>query len=337
MSSTPKHLALYQAFDWKPPQFAHVGLLLDKDRQKLSKRNNSIDIRSFRNMGIFPETLTNFLSLLGWSHNTGQDVMSMKDLITNASMKYTRGDSVVGFEKLYFLQKRHAVRYASSPPEDNPTHDLRMLASKLITTLLEEKMLKEDLPIYASLAADQREDIVHEILLADAQNYRLPSDFISRNIYFFKSPSTSSLRNTVPNLRLHQIPSFIPLTPPIPPFLELISGLSSIDFAEWNSPPSTQLRQKVAWIVEQGALRSLKHTDGDMEAEDDAVEKRVKGAWSKLVHGYLRWALMAGMPGPDAVNVMRILGKDECLRRFARAEEVINGNGEDSEEKSELD
>jgi len=83
MSSTPKHLAMYQAFGWQPPAFAHVGLLMDQNKQKLSKRTGTIDISHWRDKGIFPEALTNFVALLGWSHNTGSDVMSMEDLIRN--------------------------------------------------------------------------------------------------------------------------------------------------------------------------------------------------------------------------------------------------------------
>jgi glutamyl-tRNA synthetase len=82
MSSTPKHLAMYNAFQWEPPSFAHVGLLMDQNRQKLSKRNMDLDISAFRNkMGIFPETLTNFVALLGWSHNQRKDIMSLQRLI----------------------------------------------------------------------------------------------------------------------------------------------------------------------------------------------------------------------------------------------------------------
>ncbi len=81
---------MYQAFGWEPPAFAHVGLLLDKGGQKLSKRTGSIDISEFRNKGIFPETLTNFLALLGWSHMAESDVMSMKDLIRNVSVPSDR-------------------------------------------------------------------------------------------------------------------------------------------------------------------------------------------------------------------------------------------------------
>ena len=75
MPSTPKHLVLYAAFGWQPPIFAHVGLLLDEKRQKLSKRNMDVDIGSYKNQGIFPE------ALLGWSHSKGKDFIPLEKMI----------------------------------------------------------------------------------------------------------------------------------------------------------------------------------------------------------------------------------------------------------------
>lgn len=83
LTSTPKHLAMYNAFGWTPPAFAHVGLLVDETGNKLSKRNFDTDIDSFRKREIFPETLNNFVALLGWSHDKRSDVMSMKELEDN--------------------------------------------------------------------------------------------------------------------------------------------------------------------------------------------------------------------------------------------------------------
>jgi glutamyl-tRNA synthetase len=317
MSSTPKHLALYQAFNWQPPFFAHVGLLLDKNRQKLSKRNAAIDIRSWRDRGIFPETLTNFVALLGWSHNTGQDVMSMEDLIHNASMKYTRGDTIVGFEKLPFLQKRHAGRYASSPPSANPLHDLRNLATKPMIGLLEKRLLDEELPFYATFRTPRaKEDYVHRILIADAANYKYPGDFIDRNLCFFIAPSATQLRNTLPSFRLRAVPSFIPPSPDLNLFFQLLSQIRDTPDEEWNRKV---LKEKVSWVIETGKETSMR--DLGMEAlEDEGLEKRVKGAWSKLVHGYFRWALVGGNPGPDGVEMMCIMGREECERRLGVAE-----------------
>ena len=77
---------MYKAFGWEPPKFGHVSLLTDLNGQKLSKRTGSIDIRSMREeLGIFPETLTNFVALLGWSHGQKSDVMSLEDLVRNVS------------------------------------------------------------------------------------------------------------------------------------------------------------------------------------------------------------------------------------------------------------
>ena len=83
MPSTPKHLAIYDAFGWEAPAFAHVGLLQDNNRQKLSKRKGDIDIATFAQEGIFPEALTNYVALLGWSHSLGDDLLPLQQLIQN--------------------------------------------------------------------------------------------------------------------------------------------------------------------------------------------------------------------------------------------------------------
>jgi glutamyl-tRNA synthetase len=78
--STRKHISLYNAFGWNPPTFAHVGLLLDGDGSKLSKRDKAFDISLLQKDGVLPEALNNFLVLLGWSHRQKSDVMSMRKL-----------------------------------------------------------------------------------------------------------------------------------------------------------------------------------------------------------------------------------------------------------------
>ena len=74
---------MYNAFGWEPPVYAHVGLLQDSSNQKLSKRGGSDSVRSFRDAGVFPESLVNFLALLGWSHKSNNDLLRMQELIEN--------------------------------------------------------------------------------------------------------------------------------------------------------------------------------------------------------------------------------------------------------------
>lgn len=95
MSSTPKHIVMYNAFKWEPPTFAHVGLLQNDLRQKLSKRDLSLDIRSFKADGIFAEALVNYVALFGWSHRLADDYLSLENLVKNvgAASRRSSGSS----------------------------------------------------------------------------------------------------------------------------------------------------------------------------------------------------------------------------------------------------
>jgi glutamyl-tRNA synthetase len=79
--STKKHLTLYNAFGWEPPVYAHVGLLLDKEGNKLSKRDKVFDLTEMQRDGVLPEALNNFLALLGWTNrSTKTDFATMGEL-----------------------------------------------------------------------------------------------------------------------------------------------------------------------------------------------------------------------------------------------------------------
>ncbi len=77
LSSTPKHVLLYQAFGWKVPQLAHFPLLREASHAKLSKRHGAVGILEFKEEGYLPEALLNFLALLGWSHPQGKEIFSL--------------------------------------------------------------------------------------------------------------------------------------------------------------------------------------------------------------------------------------------------------------------
>ena len=86
--STPKHVELYDAFGWKPPKFAHVGLLVNKERQKLSKRHPGVDMSWYKNQEILPPALLNFAVLLGWHQGPGKDVMTLQDMVEAVRLCY---------------------------------------------------------------------------------------------------------------------------------------------------------------------------------------------------------------------------------------------------------
>lgn len=86
IASTPRHLLLYKAFGWEPPQFAHMPLILDENFKKLSKRAGDASVLDFKKAGILPEALINFLSLLGWSPGEDREIMNLKELEDSFSL-----------------------------------------------------------------------------------------------------------------------------------------------------------------------------------------------------------------------------------------------------------
>lgn len=87
ISNTPRQLALYDAFDTKPPFFAHHPTLRNTERKKLSKRRDPVDLRIFKDKGYLPEALLNFLALLGWSHPEQKEIFSLEEFVSLFDIK----------------------------------------------------------------------------------------------------------------------------------------------------------------------------------------------------------------------------------------------------------
>ncbi len=81
ISSTPKHIVLYEMFGWEPPQWFHLGLLRNLDKSKLSKRKNPVSIDYYRELGYLPETLLNFLGTMGFSIGGDRERFSVEEMI----------------------------------------------------------------------------------------------------------------------------------------------------------------------------------------------------------------------------------------------------------------
>lgn len=106
--STPKHILLYQAFGWEPPQFAHLPLLVDEKKRKLSKREGDVSVEDFRKQGYLPEALVNFLALLGWNPGTDQELFTIKELIEAFSLdRVQKAAAVFNREKLDWFNQQY--------------------------------------------------------------------------------------------------------------------------------------------------------------------------------------------------------------------------------------
>ncbi|KAK0615435.1 Glutamate--tRNA ligase [Lasiodiplodia hormozganensis] len=284
LPSTPRHVAMYQAFGWEPPSFAHVGLLVDKDGNKLSKRNMDIDVAAYRKQGFLPEAVNNFVVLQGWSHRGRKDAMSMQELIDTFTIKFTRGNTTVSEGKLNFLQHEHALRRLV--PGD-PVFD------ETVNTLV--AMLLRGEPVSFSeriLNGRSLYDYVVSVLRIDSKNYTNPSDFLIEHDYLF---TDFTPQNKCPESER-----------------DLMQRVFKSTFAseKWTSHTVLECVTEAADMIVDARVKAAK----DSSEADAPVEKKVKGE----VYKHLRMALADGKHGPDITAMMKLLGRDESLSRMKK-------------------
>jgi len=87
ISNTPKQIALYNAFGFKMPEFAHIPMILGEDGSRLSKRHGATSVTEYRDKGYLPHALVNFLALLGWSPGNDQEIISIQEMIEKFTLK----------------------------------------------------------------------------------------------------------------------------------------------------------------------------------------------------------------------------------------------------------
>jgi nondiscriminating glutamyl-tRNA synthetase len=116
ISNTPRQVAIYQAFGWSLPQFAHLSTILGSDRERLSKRHGATSVASFREMGILPQALANYLALLGWGAEGGtRETFTREELIAEFKLeRVTPSPAVFDWNKLNWLN-RHFIKQTPLP------------------------------------------------------------------------------------------------------------------------------------------------------------------------------------------------------------------------------
>jgi glutamyl-tRNA synthetase len=114
LPSTPKHVWLYKALGWEPPVFAHIPLLLNPDKTKLSKRQGDVAAEDYIKKGYLKEAMINFIAFLGWNPGSEREIFSLAELIQEFSLERVhKGGAVFNAEKLDWLNG-HYIREKSA-------------------------------------------------------------------------------------------------------------------------------------------------------------------------------------------------------------------------------
>ncbi len=201
LSSTPKHVYLYQVMGWESPIHVHLPNILNHDRKKLSKRHGDVAAEDFRRKGYLPEALVNYIALLGWSPKENQEVFTLEELEHQFSLeRVSKSGGVFDVKKLNWmnshylrevdlnrladlaiphLEKAGLIRESSSETEKEWIQNLTAVLRESIDCLSE-------LPAKASVFF--RDDI--EIEEGEAQEW-----FRSDELKTLKEPLIEALRN----------------------------------------------------------------------------------------------------------------------------------------------
>ncbi len=109
ISNTPKQVAIYRAFGWTVPEFAHLSTILGSDRERLSKRHGATSVASFREKGYLPEALVNYLALLGWRAEDGEsETFTLPELVQAFGLeRVTASPAIFDFDKLNWLNRHY--------------------------------------------------------------------------------------------------------------------------------------------------------------------------------------------------------------------------------------
>jgi glutamyl-tRNA synthetase len=114
ISSTPKHILLYKYFGWKLPQFAHMPLLRNPDKSKMSKRKNDVSIPSYKQKGYLPQALRNYLCLLGWSHPAEKDIFDLEEFIQEFTLeRMQKTGPIFDMNKLNWMNGKYIREHMS--------------------------------------------------------------------------------------------------------------------------------------------------------------------------------------------------------------------------------
>jgi glutamyl-tRNA synthetase len=184
ISNTPRQILIYQALDAAIPLFGHMPLMLGKDRTKLSKRHGALPVLSYRDRGILPHTLNNYLARLGWSHGD-QEIFSREELISYFSLHQVgKAPGVHDDEKLLWLNSHYLK-----------TSDDHELARELLPFLAPLGIASPDMDYLARVAATLKTRSKTLVEMAEAARFYFqdPRPYEAKGAQKFLTPESAPI------------------------------------------------------------------------------------------------------------------------------------------------
>ena len=177
ISSTPKHLMLYEAFGWTPPVMMHMPLLRNADKSKISKRKNPVSLEYYERQGYLPEALLNFLGLMGWSMPDERETFTLDEMIEAFTFdRLSLGGPVFDLQKLDWI---NGIYLRQLTPE--------ALAERLQRQIIQPKVQRLSDPEFVQQMIPLLQERLHTL-----------GDFHTMASYFYDTPLSYDASQLIP-------------------------------------------------------------------------------------------------------------------------------------------
>jgi len=189
LSSTPKHVLLYDAFGWERPIFAHLPLLLNPDRSKLSKRQGDVAVEDYREKGFLKDALVNFVGLLGWNAGDDKEFYYMDELINNFTLeRVNKAGAVFDLQKLNWLNAEHLRKKSNQEL-------LVLLKDEIQKSRFKNQKYSDKILTLIIEAMKERVSFIKEFIDTCTYFYEAPSEYEQKSIEKNWKPETSDQLN----------------------------------------------------------------------------------------------------------------------------------------------
>ena len=307
LSSTPRHFLLYRAFEWEPPLFAHLPMILGPDKSKLSKRHGAVSLIEYKKMGYLPEAMINFLALLGWALDDHSELFSREELISHFSIeRISKTAAIFNKDKLDWMNGVY-IRNKS----------VAELTEQLVPFVVRDLTEEEKQSISWKYLQQYVQQIVPLI--------RERATTLKEAAELYKSIFKPATQNIQPTDIRSEVKSLTALTAYREKELDYDAELLY----------GKNLTREVVAAALKAALQRLTELDIDWDGTGRDAEKLAEDASSLEevlrplavelglktgeLFGLLRVAVTGRTAAPPLFQTMAVLGKERCLKRIKEA------------------
>ena len=289
ISSAPKHIILYKAFGWKPPQFAHLPIILGPDKSKLSKRHGAVSVLEYRDQGYLPDALINFMVLLGWNPKTEQEIFSREELIKQFSLdKVQKSGAVFDIKKLDWINGNYIRKM-----------DLGKL-TEMCVPYLENAGLIE--------IKNREQKTENKKIKIKQTGEEIDFDYLKKVVALEQERMK----------KISEIPELVGFV--------FIGKLNyQPELLKWKKMDSKAIYDSLT--LSQEKIYKIPEKDFSKKNIEESLRKIIESDLIKLNTGELLWPLRAALTGlkfsPGPFEVAEVLGKEKCLKRIEWAKKKI--------------